>query len=189
MCTSGTAPRPQGHPRFRPDKWPWVQAELSLTKLRNGLTNFNELRPLIRRKKLGHHEHLSPDKRLQNADTVDKHREWRKLYHRHIGKNPMIPRCYLPMIPSEEMCKNLAHFAACTGVICRARGWPWGRGWKIPTREKSHVFPPNMEPRATRPLVAQGLGVEWDRNRGARCSEVREFRFFASQFFHFFQMH
>ena len=35
--------------------------------------------------------------------------------NRHIGRNPMIPRWYLPMMPSGKMCKNLVNFAACSG--------------------------------------------------------------------------
>ena len=41
---------------------------------------------LIRSKKLGHHEHLSPDKRLKkNAYTVDTAQRMEKAANRHIG--------------------------------------------------------------------------------------------------------
>ena len=134
--------------------------------------------PLIGSKKLGHHEHLSLDKRLfKKMRTLSiLHREWRKL-QTAILDTQVQPSHDTKRGNVQESCIFCSLYQGHLSGLTRE--WPWGRGWfetvSVRTRK-----PNNVARIMQTNVAARFIDCEYERN-DSRCwmKSLTDFKLFA----------
>ena len=154
----------------------------SVPKLRNGLTNFHEFRSINTQQKLGHHEHLSPDKRLLMR-TLSKSTE---NGARGSRKPPYWKKSHV--LPSHDTKRENVQKKSCT--FCSlfrvrlpglTRGWPWGRVKRVKPKGLGSKFWPCLLPVSCHFKMAPGRfrskRVRYGKNNYVACFEQLVFAF------------